>query len=69
MAAVAAVVMLAWPGFVRAEQVGLIKIDGAIGAATATYISRAIDESAAAHYQCLIIEMDTPGGGCWIPRG
>ena len=45
-----------------AEQVGLIKIDGAIGPATATYISRAIDEAAADHDQCLIIELDTPGG-------
>ena len=49
-------------GLSGAEQVGLIKIDGAIGPATATYISRAIDEAAADHDQCLIIEMDTPGG-------
>jgi membrane-bound serine protease (ClpP class) len=61
-AAMAAALALAWPGFLRAEQVGLIKIDGAIGPATATYISRAIDEAAADHDQCLIIEMDTPGG-------
>jgi membrane-bound serine protease (ClpP class) len=61
-AAMAAALALAWPGILPAEQVGLIKIDGAIGPATATYISRAIDEAAADHDQCLIIEMDTPGG-------
>jgi membrane-bound serine protease (ClpP class) len=47
---------------VHAGQVGLIKIDGAIGPATATYISRAIDAAAAQNDECLIIELDTPGG-------
>ncbi|MDE3067916.1 MAG: nodulation protein NfeD [Verrucomicrobiota bacterium] len=47
---------------VAAAQVGLINIDGAIGPATAHYISRAIDVAAAQHDQCLVIEMDTPGG-------
>jgi membrane-bound serine protease (ClpP class) len=46
----------------RAAQVGLAKIDGAIGPATATYVTRAIDEAAAAHEECLIIQLDTPGG-------
>jgi membrane-bound serine protease (ClpP class) len=46
----------------RAEKVGLIKIEGAIGPATASYISRAIDEAAGQGAQCLIIELDTPGG-------
>ncbi len=45
-----------------AATVGLINVDGAIGPATATYISRAIDLSAARHDQCLVIELDTPGG-------
>ncbi len=45
-----------------AEQVGFAKIDGAIGPATATYLARAIDEAAAEHDQCLIIQLDTPGG-------
>ena len=40
----------------------LVKIDGAIGPATATYISRAIDEAAADQDACLIIQLDTPGG-------
>ena len=46
----------------RAAQVGLIKINGAIGPATASYISRAIDVSAAQNDECLIIQLDTPGG-------
>ena len=45
-----------------AEQAGLIKISGAIGPATASYIQRAIDEAAAQGYICLIIQLDTPGG-------
>lgn len=46
----------------RAAQVGLIKIDGAIGPATASYISRAIDVSTAQNDECLVIELNTPGG-------
>lgn len=41
---------------------GLIKIDGAIGPATASYIARAIDTAAGRKDECLIIELDTPGG-------
>ena len=43
-------------------QVGLIKIDGAIGPATASYIARAVDAAAAQQDECLIIQLDTPGG-------
>ena len=46
----------------HATQVGLIKIDGAIGPATASYISRALDVAAAQDDECLIIQLDTPGG-------
>jgi membrane-bound serine protease (ClpP class) len=46
----------------QAAQVGLIKIDGAIGPATAGYISRAIDVATAQDDECLIIQLDTPGG-------
>ena len=47
---------------VAAEKVSLIKIDGAIGPATASYISRSIDEARAQNAQCLIIQLNTPGG-------
>jgi len=46
----------------QAAKVGLIKIDGAIGPATASYISRAIDISGERKDECLIIQLDTPGG-------
>ena len=49
-------------GNLRATEVGLIKINGAIGPATASYISRAIQVAAARHDACLIIQLDTPGG-------
>lgn len=62
LAAVMAAVALGAPALLQAEQVGLIRIDGAIGPATATYIARAIDQAAADHDQCLIIQLDTPGG-------
>src|SRR6266436_4070068 len=60
--------LICWPlwlvcaAAVAAEKVSLIKIDGAIGPATASYISRSIDEARAQNAQCLIIELNTPGG-------
>lgn len=45
-----------------AEKICLIKINGAIGPATASYISRSIDEAQAANAQCLVIQLNTPGG-------
>src|SRR2546425_1139323 len=47
---------------VAAEKVSLIKIDGAIGPATASYILRSIDEARAQNAQCLVIQLNTPGG-------
>ena len=58
----AALVSLLAVSSARAEKVCLIKIDGAIGPATASYISRAIDEAASQGAQCLIVQLDTPGG-------
>ena len=48
--------------FGAAEKVSLIKIDGAIGPATASYISRSIDEARAQNAQCLVVQLNTPGG-------
>ncbi len=47
---------------VHAAQVGLIKINGAIGPATASYIARALDAATVQGHECLIIQLDTPGG-------
>jgi membrane-bound serine protease (ClpP class) len=52
---------VALTGF-AAEKVSLINIDGAIGPATASYISRSIDEARSQNAQCLIIQLNTPGG-------
>ena len=59
---IAVAVMALGAAAVQAAQVGLIKIDGAIGPATASYISRAIDVATAQGDECLIIQLDTPGG-------
>jgi membrane-bound serine protease (ClpP class) len=59
------VLCLAWataPITVAAEKVGLINIDGAIGPATASYISRSIEAAREQPVQCLIIQLNTPGG-------
>ena len=45
-----------------AEKVGLIKVDGVIGPATASYLSRSIDEARVQNAQCLIVQLNTPGG-------
>jgi membrane-bound serine protease (ClpP class) len=49
-------------GVAAAEKVAMIKIDGAIGPPTASYISRSIAEARAQNAQCLIIQLNTPGG-------
>jgi membrane-bound serine protease (ClpP class) len=43
-------------------RVCLSKVDGAIGPATASYISRSVDEARSKGVQCLIIQLNTPGG-------
>jgi membrane-bound serine protease (ClpP class) len=45
-----------------AANVSLIKIDGAIGPATASYIARSIDQARAQNAQCLVVQLNTPGG-------
>lgn len=49
-------------GRLLANEVGVIKINGAIMPATATYISRAIDVATERRDACLVIQLDTPGG-------
>src|SRR5437667_115058 len=50
------------PATFATEKRSFIKIDGAIGPATASYISRSIDEARMQNAQCLIIQLNTPGG-------
>ncbi|EDY20032.1 protein of unknown function DUF107 [Chthoniobacter flavus Ellin428] len=45
-----------------AEKITTIKVDGPIGPATANYIGRATRESGKQGAQCLVIQLDTPGG-------
>jgi membrane-bound serine protease (ClpP class) len=60
--------LICWPlwlvcaAAVAAEKVSFIKIDGAIGPATASYISRSIEEARTQNAQCLVIQINTPGG-------
>jgi membrane-bound serine protease (ClpP class) len=44
------------------ERVCLIKINGAIGPATASYIARSVGQTESRNAQCLVIQLNTPGG-------
>jgi membrane-bound serine protease (ClpP class) len=55
-------IFTAVPEVFGADKVLLINIDGAIGPATASYVSRSIDEARTQNAQCLIIQLNTPGG-------
>src|SRR5262245_29239014 len=46
----------------QAATVGLIRIEGAIGPATRSYVSRAIKIATNRKDACLILQLDTPGG-------
>jgi membrane-bound serine protease (ClpP class) len=46
----------------RTEKVYLITVDGAIGPATADYVSRAVNKTHQRRGQCLVIQLNTPGG-------
>lgn len=56
------ILWLFWGATLQAAQVGLINLDGAIGPATASYVSRAVETAAAQNDECLVIQLDTPGG-------
>ncbi len=48
--------------YARANQVDVITIDGIIDPVDAEFITKTIESSTAAGAECLIIQMDTPGG-------
>jgi len=62
----AGLLLVCWLGaFITAangEKVCLSNVDGAIGPATADYISRSVDEAQSEGAQCLVIRLNTPGG-------
>jgi membrane-bound serine protease (ClpP class) len=61
----AAILLLFFAGGVLplwASQVGRVSIVGAIGPATANYIDRAVKVAGERQDECLVIQLDTPGG-------
>jgi len=54
--------MLFLPIIIFSQEVVLLKLDGAINPASATFIERSIEHAADKNAECLIIEMNTPGG-------
>src|SRR5260370_25700956 len=47
---------------VGSEKVCVITVEGPISPTTAGYVSRAVDETVSQGGQCLIIQLNTPGG-------
>jgi membrane-bound serine protease (ClpP class) len=50
------------PSVIFSQQVVLLKIDGVINPAAAAFIERGIENAREKNAECLIIQMDTPGG-------
>jgi len=50
------------PAVIFSQHVILLKIDGAINPASAAFIERGIESAAEKNADCLIIQMNTPGG-------
>lgn len=58
-------VLVTMPGWAAGDAAGRVcvaRVQGTIGPATASYLARAIGETAGQDAQCLVIELDTPGG-------
>jgi membrane-bound serine protease (ClpP class) len=51
-----------WTEGEAVEKVCVARVQGTIGPATASYLARAMGEAAGQNAQCLVIELDTPGG-------
>ena len=51
-----------FPSIIFSQQVVLLKIDGAINPASAAFIERGIESASEKNAECLIIQMNTPGG-------
>lgn len=51
-----------WPLAAQKKQVDVIKINDAITPATADFISKSIEQAVKNRAECLVIQMDTPGG-------
>ena len=49
-------------GIVRSQNVVVLKIDGVINPAAAAFIERGIEKAREKNAECLVIQMDTPGG-------
>jgi membrane-bound serine protease (ClpP class) len=49
-------------GIVLSQNVVVLKIDGAINPASSAFIERGIESSAEKNAECLIIQLNTPGG-------
>jgi membrane-bound serine protease (ClpP class) len=50
------------PESANTSKVNLIRIEGAIGPATASYVERAVRHASEAGARCLVVQIDTPGG-------
>ena len=61
-ALIALIAMVAWGSQTAERKVCVARVQGTIGPATAGYLARAIGEAAGQQAECLIIELDTPGG-------
>ena len=54
--------LIPWPTAAQKKQVDVIKINDAITPATAAFISKSIEQASKNRAECLVIQLDTPGG-------